>query len=293
MPARWIRIALLACPALAVGRAAHAQNTVPVELVRALVATPISGPAGPVIVAGRAPDAFPAGVVPAGARVLGGVVRDSTSMAVVAASPLAPDQALASATETLVQAGWTAPGRASEPHGFVDVAARTFSFLCRGTEMVAANAVPATGGGAWVRYEYTSGRRMNGCAALGRRTTYREPWEGMPMPALTAPAGARQMRTGTSNAPDLNGGVAGSTTARLAVDMAPAALLAHYAAQIQAAGWTPSAPVTSAEFGGQSFRFRDASGKAWFGVLSATAIPDSRMRDVEFYIASLPAAETP
>ena len=53
-------------------------------------------------------------------------------------------------------------------------------------------------------------------------------------------------------------------------DLSVATILAHYAVQLVAAGWTTEAPAVSQRVAAQYFSATDASGAPWDGVLMAT-----------------------
>jgi hypothetical protein len=51
--------------------------------------------------------------------------------------------------------------------------------------------------------------------------------------------------------------------------LAPSAVIAHYATQLVAAGWTAEAPAVSERVAAQFFETKDASDAPWEGVLMA------------------------
>ncbi|HEX8830703.1 MAG TPA: hypothetical protein VF705_06020, partial [Longimicrobium sp.] len=160
-----------------------AQDAVPGELVRALFASGRSERA-PDIVVGRVPDGFPAALVPAGARVVGGIRRDSLAMTLVVAVPLAPDAASAAHRQALAGAGWAAPQEMREARGFVSSGATEFRFLCRGNEMVTTSAFAAPGGGAYLRLNYSVEGAQSPCASMRMSRGGRSAWDDMPIPRL-------------------------------------------------------------------------------------------------------------
>jgi len=58
--------------------------------------------------------------------------------------------------------------------------------------------------------------------------------------------------------------------------LVPSAILAHYAAQLIAAGWTAASPAISERVAAQFFEAKDGSGGVWEGLL--TAIDNGTMK---------------
>ncbi|HEX6747616.1 MAG TPA: hypothetical protein VF092_10035 [Longimicrobium sp.] len=283
----------LAVPAiLTASPPAAAQNSIPAELATALVAMP-TGSTPEQIVVGRIPNGFPAGVAPAGGRVLGGIARDTSSAVAAFAVPQAPAEATAALRQALAEGGWSSPGDPRPQRGFIDPnPMRNMGFLCRGAEMLSTAAAPAPGGGAYVRLDYSRARRMSPCAMMrAARPGGMAPWDSVPIPALTAPEGATALATGSGVLPASFGRSGASASTRLRTDQSAAALVQHYAAQLRAAGWTPAPAAASPTVVAQAFRMRGEDGKEWFGVLTATAFPDSPVRDLSFQVNPLPPTD--
>jgi hypothetical protein len=285
MPARFATLTLAAVAILAAdGRPAAAQDAVPMELVRVLV---LSGRTLPDIAVGRVPAGFPAGVVPAGARVVGGARGDYGTMAVAAvAQPVR--EAEAALRQALMSSGWTDQSPMRQQTGFISNTSELPSILCQGKTALNFTAVPRDAGGSYLRLlfyapetEYSpcqhSWMVQSGAAADTR------------IPALVGPPGVPVMASGSSFSSD----GAASTRGRMRAAMAPAQILAHYAAQLQQAGWTPSPPVAGSDVGTQTFRMRDPAGKEVFGVLAVVAYPGSDARDLEFRTQPLPLPDMP
>jgi hypothetical protein len=76
-------------------------------------------------------------------------------------------------------------------------------------------------------------------------------------------------------------------SARLKTELRPAQLLAHYAAQLRADGWTPRSETAGNDVTGQAWRINDREGRAWVGVLIAIALPESEERMMLFRVTPL------
>lgn len=253
---------------------AQAQPAVPGDLVRALLTASE-------LVVGRAPAAFPAGLVPPGVRVLGGVQSGTNRAVLAAAVPQDPAAADDAARQALLGAGWTDPA-AREQRGFVGPRGES-QYLCRGSEMMSFSSFAAPGGGSYLRMEYHNPDRPSVCS-FQTSAMSAEPWREIPVPTLNMPAGAVIVTTSMGN----SGAVGGEAGARIRSRMGANELAAAFERQLRQAGWTLAPPAGDARATVQTFRMRGADGKEWFGVLTAVAIPDSQMRDVEFAMSALP-----
>lgn len=259
-----------------------AQNSVPMELVRALLGRRATAN----VVVGRVPDGFPTEVIPAGARVVGGYGSSDELAAhtvAVVAVPQPPREARPALRTALTPAGWADPRTGRQPSGFVSSTSEPASLLCRGNETLYYSVMPRQEGGSYLRLDHTrvTSQGYSPCSAPQER---RVP-EGQELPMLTSPEGVVASNTGISTSfPD---GVQESR-ARLLTTMPPAELLAHFAAQLREAGWTASPATAGSDAGSQTFRKRDPAGKELFGLLTAVAYPDSNARDLAFRQVPLP-----
>jgi hypothetical protein len=281
---------LLSAATLALPAAAGAQS-VPEELVRALVANGGADRPPAVIVVAGVPHEFPADAVPSG-RVLGGVGGDPAASEVVVAVADAPPAAVDAGLAKLAAVGWSSGGGRGQ-RGFVAPSTNAFGLACKGTDGMTVSAAPAPGGGSYLRLSYMSAAHANPCSGIGGRPRPGTgPADEIPMPALTAPAGA--VATSTSNG-QMMGGMGREPSVesrvRLRTTQSPSELLAHYAGQLRGDGWTAASPAASGEGGMQTFRKSGENGKTWFGVLTAIALPDSQLRDVAFSVSPLPAGD--
>lgn len=100
------------------------------------------------------------------------------------------------------------------------------------------------------------------------------------MPTLVAPPGSEQ-RGG--------GGGGGSedmweTSAGLVTAMDLSGIVAHYGPQLQQAGWSAGDAAAAGNIAVQFWRLSDAEAGKWWGVFTATAVPESSLRFVSFRI---------
>ncbi len=202
---------------------------------------------------------FPSALVPSGpVTVVGGMTNGDEIVAVFSDST----RRLAAVFEQLFnQAGFVRP--APSPGSGFSPGLGPYTYFCRDSATVTAE--PLTGANRnLVRVTYRVQRGPRTCP-----TVQRGPAAGaneLHLPELTPPPG---VLAGSSRGS--GGGDAQSSSAELTgTAMVPSAILAHYAAQLSAAGWTGSPPAISEHLAAQLFDAKDASGRAWEGVLMAT-----------------------
>ena len=246
-------------PAVGAGCAANRQATtpsLPTPLVTALIDDRSSPTrAAPDYTVGRLPPGYPVTLVPSGpVRIVGGMTTGNEVIAVFADST----RRLAAVFEQLFeQAGFTRP--APSPGSGFSSASGPYSFFCGDSGAVSAE--PLVGSNrSFARVSY---RRMQGasCRVFDRTPSPHE----LPLPELRPPAGAHVTRShGGSGGEGVNSSAEMSGT-----DLLPSTILAHYAAQLVAAGWTAAAPAISERLAAQFFAAKDASGVPWEGVLMA------------------------
>jgi hypothetical protein len=136
-----------------------------------------------------------------------------------------------------------------------------YSFFCTDSETV--SAVPLTGPErTFARVTYRRGLTRAYCP-----TSHATPPDEhqLRFPELKPPAGVFLRRAGGGGSmSDVNS--SGEMEGKALV---PSAIVAHYSAQLVAAGWTAAAPAISERVAAQFFEARDASGAPWEGVLMA------------------------
>jgi len=231
--------------------------SLPAPLVTALISDrgTATRPA-PAYVVSSLPPRYPLALVPSKpAIIVGGMTNGDEIVAVFADST----RRLAAVLEELfVSRGFTRP--APTPGSGFMRGGGPYTFFCLDSATIAAE--PLTGANrslVRVTYRVVRGQRM--CP------TADPSWSDnaqLHIPELTPPAG---VRVGISRGG--NGEGASSSTELSGTDLVPASILAHYAAQLSAAGWTASAPAISERVAAEYFSAKDARGIAWDGVLMA------------------------
>jgi hypothetical protein len=241
-------------PILAVAAAAGAQeprrlvqnDSIPLELVTALVA---SGGLGgdPQILVGSMPGWVENRiVVPANMRVLGSAFIGTTVVAVLRSS-VSPEDAVATLKNELPKRGWKTPpptpsyggGFRPAPVAAVSNGPATRLTLCGDQQLLGVSAVRRRGVNTDVTLRLTAVGNYSPCNPQPLPSGYTRPL----FPTLFNPANAGEMRGGADDCGRSTGfGTgSGSTSTTLRTPMDPAALLEHYAKQIQDSGWTAAA----------------------------------------------------
>jgi hypothetical protein len=248
---------LLVIAAGCAGAGRPAPPSIPVPLAAALM-DGWPSPARPPreFTVGTLPPGYPATLVPPGpVRIVGGMTAGDQITVIFADST----RRLAAVLEQHFQhAGFTRPAP-SRGSGF-STGSGPYSFFCKDSAVVSAE--PLTGSERHLaRVSYRRVRGRSPCATFDA-----EPLPGhLRLPALTPPPGVHVRRSGSGSAGDeVNSRAQLSGTA-----LVPAAVLAHYAAQLVAAGWTASEPAVSARVAAQLFEAKDTTGATWEGVLMA------------------------
>jgi hypothetical protein len=247
---------------IALGCARHSRPTttppsIPVPLAAALMNDWGSAVRAPrQFTVGTLPPGYPAALVPPGpVTVVGGLTAGDQITVILADST----RRLAAVLEQHFEhAGFSRP--APLPGSGFSGGSGPYSFFCKDSAMVSAE--PLTGSERHLtRVSYRRVRGRSSCARFDR-----EPLPGrLELPALTPPSGVRVQRSGA-------GSVAGEVSSHAELSgtaLVPATIVAHYAAQLVAAGWTASEPAISARVAAQFFEARDTAGAAWEGVLMA------------------------
>ena len=242
------------------GACAHARQSAP-PLPQPLAAALLDryGPnsQAPEFFVGVVPAGFPAQLVPKGpVQVIGGMrVRDQID-AVFADST----RRLAAVFEDLfVASGFRTPPP-PRPSGFSGIGGPSAVF-CGDSAMV--SAAPLDGAQRnFVRVTY---RPMRGAGSCMRLFSEFPSHGELQVPDLKPPAGVRVGRSGGGSGGD---GV-DSHAEMTGTSLEPATILAHYAAQLSAAGWTAASPAISDRLAGQYFEAKDSAGATWEGFLLA------------------------
>jgi len=244
--------------AIGAGCAANKQGapaSLPAPLVSALIddrGSPTRP--SPEYTVGKLPPGYPATLVPSGpVRIVGGMATGDQIIAVFADST----RRLAAVFEQLFeQAGFTRP--APSPGSGFSIGSGPYSFFCGDSGTVSAE--PLMGSNrTFARVIY---RRMRGAASCRMIERVASPNE-LKLPELRPPAGVHVARShGESNSDGVTSSAEITGTALVA-----STVLAHYASELVAAGWTTATPAISERVAAQFFEAKDASGAPWEGVL--------------------------
>lgn len=253
---------------------------VPQELVAALLVGMVAPEStNPEIVVGRLPDDLPFEVPrPEKARVVGALARSKSGTLVfsVAEPPL---EAMKAYRELLRRTGWDDPGR-ERGSGFQPPPIAYSGMFCQGEKRsISTTAAERSDGQTMLQVRYAESGRYSPCDDRQRENMFSP--RG-PMPTFYPPRGASIV----------DGNVGGGrnymeASARLKTELRPAQLLAHYAAQLRADGWTPRSETAGNDVTGQIWRINDHEGRAWVGVLIAIALPESEERMMLFRVTPL------
>ncbi len=261
--------------ATAAAQEQRAGGSIPASLAIALLSGDVAPdmPAARITV-GRAPDGFPAELIPASpASVAGGTVT-GWHRTVVLAFPTTADSAMTSYAAQLERAGWRKAALVANLEGFVPSDLPRHLLLCRESARVMVATAPGAATGSYIRATHFSDSGGGGCSErgpLGVRDSL--------FPALRAPEGAR-MRGGSGGF----GGDDAHIATRIVTPLGLTAILSHYGNQLRAAGWTVSASLSTEELAVQRVSMRDRRGREWRGTLTVTALQDD-CKDVQLRVA--------
>jgi hypothetical protein len=241
-------------------------RAIPLPLATALLndrGIPTATRPAPRFAVGTLPDRYPVTLVPTGpVAIVGGMTTGDEVVAVFADST----RRLSAVFEELfTRDGFNRPP--SSPGAGFSPRSGPYSYFCRDSETVSAQ--PLTGANRnLVRVDYRVIRAQRACATADAFATHGL----LHLPELTPPPGARV--SGSHGASGGDGGP--SSTISSSADLTgaalvPSAILAHYAAQLSAAGWTGAPPAISEKIAAEFFEAKDAAGATWEGALTIVA----------------------
>jgi hypothetical protein len=235
-----------------------------------------------------APPGWPKELIPAKARLIGGSMLGSVEefriRTLVVEMPAGPDP-LAVIRAMADKAGYSirAPADSSQG-GFVESSGVSRQMpLCKGKiSSLAFAALDSISAPRVIALQFYDGEvARQQCDAVERyraRFGSRERFGPKNMPSLVAPGGVSS--TGGSSS---WGGLSGTMTSILLTTMPSDSIIAHYARQLVAAGWTPDgAALANRVVGLQKFRFTDG-GEPWSALVMVEAV--GNRRDVTLRLA--------
>jgi hypothetical protein len=260
----------------------QAPDVIPRELAVALLDRFDASPTPMEIVVGRLPKSFPIDALPReGITILGGVER-GWGAAVVAAIPQRTDSAAARVTAHLARAGWR---RAEEDRylgGFVPKMTARPTIFCRASAVLTFSARErrnAAGSLLHLGVSYPDDEYSACATRAQRRSMYERDFPTLP--TLESPPGARMLGGGSGG----GGRESREAYTRLATEQGAVEVGTHYAAQLQRAGWTVTAPIRANGMVVYRVQSLDAQKRPLTGALIALEIPETRQLDVVLRVA--------
>jgi hypothetical protein len=226
------------------------------------------------VVVDQRPRGFPAWLVPAGARVLTGTERTSGA-SVVLATTQTPAAAREELSRMLQHKGWrrrdidksAGPGfRGREPD---------IHLWCSGDEEVVLTVRRDQSNREHLLVNHYPRLKPSFCHVLPNPAV--EILYQVPIPLLTEPAEAELVRWGGMGRSDVDSSRWAGV--RLKTKLAPAKIMAHYAAQLQRARWVAEPATVHAPVASQVFTFKGAEEK-WVATLFTWEV-ESGLREVE------------
>lgn len=229
----------------------------------------------PRLFAGEVPEDVAAEVpVPEGLTVVGGMVRSEAwrgepETQVVLDAPVGAEEVLGAYRELLGPRGWTEQVWPHEEGGFAFRPLLERAVFCRSRRgpalIVGAHA--RDGAPTDVKVVLIPAGRDTPCAPE-ERGPY--PERHSVIPTLLPPPAAREYLGGMggSYGPD-----SAESTATLRTDLAPEEVAAHYAAQLEGAGWRRGDEGSGGPLAWSTWETADEEGEVWAGVFSAVRLP--------------------
>lgn len=234
----------------------------------------------PQLLVGQVPADLPFSfALPEGSQVLGSLIRSVTNTEIALDTPLSPEQAIDFYQDHLHASGWYEQGQLPGyvHRGFVP-AGRGGTRIVLQQEVngpsVQITAQPGRGSLTDVRVIVTRNNPPS-----PRRTPQRirqRPMEESLIPRLVAPAGAKLQGGGSSSGP-----TSAQTSAMLRTDLTPSAIAAHYATQLEQAGWTRTGNGSSGPSAWHTWALQDEMQEPWLGRFFLLQMPD---KPQEYYL---------
>ena len=229
----------------------------------------------PTLFVGQLPDALPVDLpLPADSRLLGSLQRGEGHVDVVLDTPLSEQEVTAFYRERLSAAGWQEeePFPGMRQGGFVHthfggVGSTSCWFQGAHGPMLQVQAFPGQGGRTDARLSLDlSGRNSAQRFRMHRRHMMGHDF----LPPLRPPSGAIQMGGGGGGGGD---SFYSSATLEAADDLPT--LTAHYAGQLEQAGWTRADGGQSGPVGWHSWTFQDEDGEPWRALFFILKMPET------------------
>ena len=223
--------------------------------------------------------------LPDGSRVLGTLIHGPESAEIILDMPLSAEQVIAFYKERLGADGWVDPDtfRGHRQSGFTHAgipAQMNNITLCKGTDTPGFNIQAFAGRGPLtdVRIDIAGGEFSPCGQQRGPKSRHMERHGFYDLiPVLAPPEGAKQTGGGGSGGQDN-----ASSRAMLETDVELAALIPHYAKQLEAAGWIKQDEGQSGPFAWNAWKFQDEDNEPWRGTFFILKSP-GRQREYSLY----------
>ena len=248
------------------------------ELALRLLAPPFDPEARqPQLLVGSLPASLPFDLpLPASCQIVGSFVRNSETIQIVLDTEQTPAEVIAFYTERMRVTGWSEPDfqrrQRQRESGFVHTfhGPTLFTTLCKGRRgpalIVSAFAVQGEGRRTEVRLNLDTRSRNSPCAQSSE--IFMD--VSAHIPPLEPPAGGRQWGGGGGSNSE---SASTAATLELESDMVLSLVVAHYARQLEQAGWQRTGEGSSGPMGWHTWEFHDKENEHWLGVFSILRIP--------------------
>ena len=253
-------------------------TSIPTELVVALLEGNEYSGRQPRVIVGLPPDGMlPSVMSLEGGTVLGGLTSDRSTI-VVYSFTLPPNQVILAADRQLRARGLTPPppppdatrgGFISSGFGYTGGGA---SGYCADSTGVALAALPAPGGGTYLKITQPRNQQHNFCHPRDER------WRIMAMPTLKFPTLLPPPGMSSMGGGGGSGGNSASTSGQLTGPLKPVEVVAHFRTQLDAAGWRTRTPVAIGDDAAIVYvEASDSTRIVWHGMMTALQIAPSEV----------------
>ena len=248
------------------------------ELALRLPAPPFDPEARqPQLLVGSLPASLPLDLpLPDGCQIVGSFVRNPETIQIVFDTDQSPIEIIAFYTERMQAVGWSEPEfqrrHRQRESGFVHTFHRPtlFTTLCKGQRgpalMVSAFGGQDEGRKTEVRLNLDTRSRNSPCSQSSE--IFMD--VSALIPPLVPPLGGRQWGSGGGSNSESASTVA---TLDLESELPLSLLVAHYARQLEQAGWQRTGEGSSEPMGWHTWEFHDKENERWLGVFSLLEIP--------------------
>lgn len=232
----------------------------------------------PQLLVGQLPSALPFELpLPDGCRIIGTFIRSPETMQIVLDTDQLPAQIIAFYTERMQASGWSEPdfSRRHRQHegGFVHTMHDSLvsTTLCKGKHGPALFISTSRGQDederTEVRLHLDTRSRNSPCGQSSEIFI----GVGRLIPALEPPSGGRQWGGGGGGSDSDSAST--SATLDMQSDMTFPLLAAHYAQQLEQAGWQRTGEGSSGPMAWHTWKFSDEENERWLGVFTLLEIP--------------------